>query len=69
MLVLAFEYNCDTKDGDKKRGKAMESRDTVTEGIHLTLELGGILWHLPKDSTRQREGKPVTCPPLPQCIQ
>lgn len=69
MPVYTFEHNCNTRDGDKKGEKATESRGTVTEGVHLTPELGGIGENLPKESAKQRDEKPVTCPPLPQCRQ
>lgn len=69
MPVYTFEHNCNTRDGDKKGEKATESRGTVTEGVHLTPELGGTGENLPKQSVKQRDEKPVTCPPLPQCSQ
>lgn len=53
MPVSAFEHNCNTRDSDKEGEKAMESRGTVIEGMHLTPELGGIGENLPKESVKQ----------------
>lgn len=47
----------------------MESRCTVTEGVHLIPQLGSAGGDLPKDSVNQKEGKPIICSPLPQCVQ
>lgn len=37
--------------------------------MHFTTEFGGIGGNLPKDSVNQKEGKPMICSPLPQCVQ
>ena len=47
-----------------KGGKAMESRCPVKDTEASLKDISG---NLPKDSAKQREGKPVICPPLPQC--
>lgn len=49
----------------KKGGKAMESRGPVKDTEGSLKDIGG---NLPKDRAKQREGKPVICPPLPQCV-
>lgn len=48
-----------------KGGKATESRGPVKD---TEVSLKDISRNLPKDSAKQREGKPLICPPLPQCV-
>lgn len=48
-----------------KGGKAMESRGPVKDTEASLKDISG---NLPKDGAKQREGKPVICPPLPPCV-